>query len=264
MIAHKIGILNFDQCYKYQSFYRNTEYGWIDFSSLTGANGYCSPETLELMKKKLREKDRFQIHFIGSGNYHYMTYLFLERIREPFSLVLFDHHTDLLPPLCPELLSCGCWVKRVLDENKYIKEVLILGARQELIDAIEPQYVTRVKAYSEDFLENNGDWMELAAENVHYPCYCSVDKDVFPKSEACTNWDQGNMTGKDFQTVCQKIWDLQPVLGVDVCGESAECLMGHGSGEDIERNNKANKMILNFIQKNKSAFRYPDIVKKVG
>ncbi len=263
-MAHRIGILNFNQCYKNQNFYRRTEYEYIDFSSLSSANGYCSPKTLELIKRKLREKDRFQIHFIGTGNYHYMTYLFLERIREPFSLVLFDHHTDILPPLCPELLSCGCWVKRVLDENKYIKEVLILGAKQELIDAIEPRYLNRVKAYSKEFLGTCSHWMELAAESVHYPFYCSVDKDVFRKSEACTNWDQGNMTGKDFLTVSKKIWNRQYVLGVDVCGESAEVPMGHGSGQETECNNKANKMILNFLLKNDSAFRYPDIIKKVG
>lgn len=264
MFPYKIGVLDFDSCYNNQAFYKDMEYERIDFSYLSGINGYCSPEALNVMKKRLWEKDRLFIHFIGSGNYHYMTYLFLQRIRQPFSLVLFDHHTDILPPLCPELLSCGGWVKRVLDENKYIKEVLILGARQDLIEAIEPKYVKRVTAYSEETIERDSDWMALAADSVHYPCYCSVDKDVFRESEACTDWDNGSMAGIDFRRVCEKIGSHHSLLGMDVCGETAKPIMHSRNRRDIERNNQMNKMILNFILEQEETFHYANFVKGVS
>ena len=32
------------------------------------------------------------IHFIDSGNYHYLTKLWTDKLRVPFSLIVFDHH----------------------------------------------------------------------------------------------------------------------------------------------------------------------------
>ena len=36
-----------------------------------------------------------EIHFIDNGNYHYMSAITLEMVKEPFSLVVFDHHPDM-------------------------------------------------------------------------------------------------------------------------------------------------------------------------
>ena len=38
------------------------------------------------------------IHFIDSGNYHYMTRLWLTRMDQPFCLLVYDNHTDMQPP----------------------------------------------------------------------------------------------------------------------------------------------------------------------
>ena len=35
------------------------------------------------------------IHFLDSGNYHYVTGIMTEQIKQGFSLILFDHHTDM-------------------------------------------------------------------------------------------------------------------------------------------------------------------------
>ena len=34
---------------------------------------------------------------------------FVDKIKKPFSLVLFDHHTDMLQPMIHDLTSCGSW-----------------------------------------------------------------------------------------------------------------------------------------------------------
>lgn len=33
------------------------------------------------------------IHFLDSGNYHYVTKLWLDQVKEPFDLLVLDHHT---------------------------------------------------------------------------------------------------------------------------------------------------------------------------
>ena len=47
------------------------------------------------------------IHFLDSGNYHYVTKLWLDQVKEPFDLLVLDHHTDLQQPMFGDILSCG-------------------------------------------------------------------------------------------------------------------------------------------------------------
>ena len=104
--------------------------------------------------------------------------------------MICDHHTDMLPARFPELLSCGCWVKRALDECPNIREVLIVGVREDLICAIEKKYRSRVFCYSDKRIGGSDDWMPFALSHVHYPAYLSLDKDVFTTAAVDTNWDQ--------------------------------------------------------------------------
>lgn len=57
-----------------------------------------------------------------------MSKFWTDRIREDFVLILFDHHTDMQPSRFGELLSCGSWVKDVMDENPFVRKVVIIGA----------------------------------------------------------------------------------------------------------------------------------------
>ena len=47
------------------------------------------------IKRALNRRKNKGITFIGSGNYHYVSHLLLEEINKPFTLILFDHHTDM-------------------------------------------------------------------------------------------------------------------------------------------------------------------------
>ena len=73
------------------------------------------------------------VHFIDSGNYHYLTKFWTDKLETPFSLIVFDHHPDMQPPLFDNILSCGSWVKDILDHNNNCKKVIIVGASDKLI-----------------------------------------------------------------------------------------------------------------------------------
>ncbi len=207
---------------------------------MTGTNAYCDKAAAADLRKVVAEENTALVRLIGSGNYHYMSCFFLEQIREPCSLVLCDHHTDMLPARFPELLSCGCWVKRALDECPDIREVLIIGAREDLIGAVEKKYRSRVFCYSDKKIGGNDDWIPFALSHVHYPVYLSLDKDVFTPAIVDTNWDQGRLTLEQFQKMVSCLFNKGAVLGVDICGENPKA--------DQKRNNAFNRKLLHYLE----------------
>ena len=86
----------------------------IELSDIRGTDMYCTGEAANEIRERLKDYGPQGIHFLDSGNYHYVTLFFTEKIRIPFSLVLFDHHTDMQEPLFPQLLSCGSWAGEIL------------------------------------------------------------------------------------------------------------------------------------------------------
>ena len=152
---------------------------------------------METLRQKLEEFDADGIHFIDSGNYHYMSRIWLEKLNTPFRLVVFDNHTDMQPPTFGGLLSCGGWVAASLEELPLLKEVLLVGPDQEAFDQTEPVLREKVRFLSREKLgemtleEKVSFFEELTAE---LPTYLSVDKDVLCPEEASTTWSQGEMT----------------------------------------------------------------------
>lgn len=94
------------------------EEGWeqshgLDFRALEGTNCYCSEDSVLSLRSALEEIPTDAIHIIDTGDYHYLTYFFLERLTEDFRLILFDNHSDDQTPIFETegMLSCGGWVK---------------------------------------------------------------------------------------------------------------------------------------------------------
>lgn len=110
----------------------------MNMSDIEGTNLYCSKEAEEEIRKRLKEKGPHGIHFIDNGNYHYMTKFFVEKIRRPFSLILFDYHSDMQEPMMKELTSCGSWVREIMEKNHYLEQIILIGPDQKSIDEIEP------------------------------------------------------------------------------------------------------------------------------
>lgn len=247
-MTSQITIFNFDDVYLRQDFYKEEMYDWLDCTDLKGVNSYCDEEALKELRKRIKERPWTPIHFMDSGNYHYVTYLLLEHIKEPFTLVLFDHHTDMQPPLMEGMLSCGSWVCSVLEENVYLQEILLIGAKEESIRQIECPYKERIRTISEEELIQN-TWEEILTHYIHYPVYISIDKDVIDDQEAYTNWDQGMLSLQMLQTMYAWMRRNHKVIGIDVCGEykAYEPMLREAQTYNA-LNNEGNRQILQWIK----------------
>ena len=54
-----------------------------DFSAFEGTNCYCSAESAERIRRAVADLPLHAFHVIGTGDYHYQTLFWLERIAEP-------------------------------------------------------------------------------------------------------------------------------------------------------------------------------------
>ena len=77
-----ICILNFNHTYENQDFYKKKDYKIIDLYDLKNVSRYCDEKTLNIIRKKLYNIENYKIKFIDSGNYHYISYLILEKIKK--------------------------------------------------------------------------------------------------------------------------------------------------------------------------------------
>ena len=243
-------IMNFSGIYKNQNFYKNyaeEEIFWTELSDLSGCNCYCDAEASDRIRKEIQAFTGKGLHFIDSGNYHYMTRLWLEKLQIPFRLLVFDNHTDMQPPAFGGLLSCGGWIAASLEELPLLQEVILVGPDEEAYTQVEPDLQQKVLFLSREKLstmtaeEKEGFFNNLSED---LPLYVSVDKDVLCKGDASTTWSQGDMHLSELMSFLELVLERQNILGMDVCGE---CDMDSCSEDFL--NDHANKAILRLWEK---------------
>ena len=243
-------IMNFSGIYKNQSFYKDhaeKEIFWTELSDLSGCNCYCDAEAADRICEEIQNYTGNGIHFIDSGNYHYMTRLWLEKQQVPFRLLVFDNHTDMQPPAFGGLLSCGGWIAASLEELSLLQEVILVGPDEEAYTQVEPDLQQKVLFLSREKLstmtteEKEGFFNNLSED---LPLYVSVDKDVLCKGDASTTWSQGDMHLSELMSFLELVLERQNILGMDVCGE---CDMDSCSEDFL--NDHANEAILILWEK---------------
>ena len=243
-------IMNFSGIYKNQNFYKNyaeEEIFWTELSDLSGCNCYCDAEASDRIRKEIQAFTGKGLHFIDSGNYHYMTRLWLEKLQIPFRLLVFDNHTDMQPPAFGGLLSCGGWIAASLEELPLLQEVILVGPDEEAYTQVEPDLQKKVLFLSREKLstmtaeEKEGFFNNLSED---LPLYVSVDKDVLCKGDASTTWSQGDMHLSELMSFLELVLERQNILGMDVCGE---CDMDSCSEDFL--NDHANEAILRLWEK---------------
>ncbi len=241
--------MNFSHVYEEERFLHNPKFRWIDCTHLQGTDCYCDPEAESRLKKLIAPYSVEGIHWIDSGDYHYLTKIWTDKIDYPFSLVVFDHHPDMQPSLFEGLLSCGCWVRTMLEENKYLQKVCIIGASEQLKKETEG-YDQRLLYYSEQTLNHEEAWKLFSKFYLNEPVYMSVDKDVLSKSYINTNWDQGSMTLPQLRKLMDVILYREEIIGIDICGEAKGTLDDVMLGMEGElRNEQTNENLFDFIRK---------------
>ncbi len=132
-------ILNFSGIYREQVLPGR----YLTMSDIPGTNGYCSEEAAGEIRKRLAGLPPGGLHFLDNGNYHYITRFFLEKMNEPFDLIVRDHHTDMQPPALGEILSCGSWILHCLENRDgrlaALRRVLLIGPPRESVPSPNPE-----------------------------------------------------------------------------------------------------------------------------
>lgn len=241
-------IVDMSGAYGQQDFWKEQHPQWISCRDMQETLFFCSESAAERLRGCLAQAELCDLHYIDSGDYHYISLFFLERIRRPFTLLLFDHHSDCMESAFGgELLSCGCWVLQALRTIPELKKVIMVGPADE--DGTEealaawPQIV-RVTEETPEALRR------LSEELDEYPVYISLDKDVLDRAEARTAWTQGSMKLPQVLAVIDRI-PSRRILGMDVCGElgpNAQDTAGQGI------NNQTNRVLADHM---KTFFRQP-------
>jgi arginase family enzyme len=192
------------------------------------------------------------VTMIGSGDFHHLAVLLIERVREPVTVIHFDNHPDWVR-WAPRW-HCGSWVNAALQLDQVAK-IITLGPCSD--DLVRPQLKggnlgalasgrlvllpwqhapSRVWGALADgaghrIQHGHLAWHNLAdassADNVAFvldqidtqAVWLTIDKDVLPESEALTNWDQGQMPLRALLDLIAGIGARKRVAGADICGE---------------------------------------------
>ena len=173
----------------------------------------------------------------GSGDFHYLTALWVHRVTEPVTLVIFDNHPDW--DVRPPKWGCGGWVNRAL-ELPNVKHVAVWGCGNfecwwphQIFGnrRAERTGILEVHPWADDRpakdLQRRGailrdNWRErferfvkgLGGGNV----YVTIDLDCLRAEEAVTNWESGRFCVVDLEWALLCLRGRTKIIGGDICG----------------------------------------------
>lgn len=236
-------IMNFSHVYEREKFFIDKKYTWIDCTNINGTNGYCDENAFNEINQKLKGLEPKGIHFIDSGNYHYVSELWINKIKRDFNLIVFDHHSDMVKPSFGDILSCGSWIMDAIDKNKFLKKVLIIGLSKEQKDTIPNKYLNKVKCICDYDLKSINKERLCGFLDDKYPVYISIDKDVLSEKVVDTSWDQGVMSFDELKSFLHIIISNYKVIGLDICGENDMRKV-----IQVRNNDKINSKLVNLLK----------------
>lgn len=229
---------------------------WFDCTQVDGTDCYCDDEAQAILHQQIESvgNDSFGIHFFDNGNYHYMSKLWTDQVQEPFDLVVFDHHPDMQPPRFEGILSCGGWIKEVLDHNKFVQNVIVIGVADHLVEEIREDLS---QANSAEILNRvtfirESEIVTLSSHISHFTSlssslYISIDKDALSTAEAATNWDQGSLTFEQLSATLTHLAQNRKILGIDICGERARDIGFEDTATADALNNALNEKLFRLL-----------------
>lgn len=274
-------ILDFTHVYRDEDIKDIDRFRYIDCSDIQETDMYCSKNAYEKIWGRIEPYGIQGIHYIDSGNYHYITKIITDHIDEPFGLVMYDHHTDMQIPMVPEMMSCGDWAGQALSQNKNLRQLVIVGPPESDIEQTLESYSGsqsgRLLTFSAEDL--HGDLLEnkLKLIRTDLPLYISIDKDVLGPEYTETNWSQGDMSIDGLERLLSVFLGGQGeeknsdacrnderyagdirhsrILGIDICGEIQTDIPVPEYLEAEEKNEKVNIELFRFISEHVKKFR---------
>ncbi|MCO6505065.1 MAG: arginase family protein [Snodgrassella sp.] len=211
----------------------------------------CSKSKLQQLTTLLEQRlpVRHGTVLIGSGDYHHISLLLIQRLKnyysaeKPIQIVIFDNHPDNMRYLFG--IHCGSWVSYVA-QLPFVSHVHVLGITSNDI-GLSHSWENRLKPLWQNKLtywcmDVDISWTQKiglqkafrafssptelvnafvqAQRDSTQPLYISIDKDVLGKDVVQTNWDQGRMQLEDLLTVINALG--QRVIGSDITGEVSQ------------------------------------------
>jgi len=180
--------------------------------------------------------------FLGSGDYHHVSYLLIERLRTldtRIQVVVFDNHPDNMR--YPFGIHCGSWVWHV-SRLPFVARVHVAGITSTDVETgrlwenhLAPLYSGKVVywcvqrnlsamrrlgiRHSRSFPSMPALLDDLAAAlaAAPEPVYLSIDKDVLAPDVVQTNWDQGVMRLEELTAAIRMLQGR--IIASDVTGE---------------------------------------------
>ena len=173
----------------------------------------------------------------GSGDFHYLTALWVRRVMQPVVLISFDNHPDW--DVRPPKWGCGGWVNRAL-ELPNVKRVSVWGCgnfecwwphqifgnrraeRSGKLD-VHPWADDRpVQDRQRRGAILRADWQQKFEAFVRglrgADVYVTIDLDCLRVEEAVTNWESGRFTIVDLAWALAKVRESSQIVAGDICG----------------------------------------------
>jgi len=190
----------------------------IDIHKLPGTHIMCTKDTLNKISEITAKVQQGKLFYLGNGNYHYLTLALLGQIKEPFTLVLFDHHNDAGYLPYPNMISCGSWVQHAVEDLPYLQDVFIIGANAKNIKQAKSQIASKINVLNEEQL-SKGSLKEFISKIKTKNIYLSIDRDILSEKVVQTNWSQGNVDLNTLLKSIQLVGKNHFLIGADVCGD---------------------------------------------
>ena len=274
-------ILDFTHVYCDEYIKDIDRFRYMDCSDIEETDMYCSKEAYKRIWEKIKPYGIQGIHYIDSGNYHYITKIITDHIDEPFGLVMYDHHTDMQIPMVPGMMSCGDWAGQALSQNKNLRQLVMVGPPEKDIDQTLESHngsqSGRLLIFSAEDLHGGLLENKLKFIRTDLPLYISIDKDVLGTEDCETNWSQGDMSIDGLERLLgvflggqgeERNYDAcrnderyagdirhSRILGVDICGEIQTDIPVPEYLEAEEKNEKVNIELFRFISEHVKKFR---------
>lgn len=218
---------------------------------------WANQDACDEVSRRIVEGGQASITFLGSGDFHHITKILLEKYNEPISIIDFDFHQDW--DATSHLLHCGSWVAKAL-KRKNILKCITLGAsakkmkffslqggdlrllendRLELYPYTSKPGIVFIRHVPQNIsfdisrypLFTRIFWKQLKYQDLsafftrileRLPTknvYITIDKDCMDTASALTNWDQGEMTINHLCTMLKIIKDRCNIIGMDITGD---------------------------------------------
>ena len=249
-------ILDFSHVYCDEKIPKNDKVHWLDCSDITECDLYCSKRAEEEIRARIAPYGIHGIHFLDSGNYHYVTGIMTALIKQKFSLILLDHHTDMQKPMIEQMTSCGDWAGKVLKTNPWLQQLILIGPQESdilqiyrekegLVSGAELQ--EKLITFSEEEIQSVEDENKISGIKRNLPVYISIDKDILDEEYSETNWSQGKMPLPVLERLLMPFLTSGNILGIDICGE---CQQGIPLPQYLEAekiNGETNKELFDFL-----------------